>query len=596
MQHHTGRRVWKLFAVILASTSTTHSLAAFPPIPYSGELGYDFRTTNIENGDTQTENIGVLRLKLATVLFEPWIAQTDGTLGLTLRNSEQGPDSTTGTFATGDVRLRLFPTSRFPFETFIQRDDSTVNSDLSAVDFERTRFGVLQNYASKAGTSMRLRYEHQDLTQDISRVAEGGQKERSILNIAQFGANRTMGNHSLTLDSDLQLLDRNDSTDRVNTLFSILRDSYRRGPNLSIENQVTFNRTVLDQRDLDLTSNLAQLNSYGFWRPETAKPLLLNSTLLGQGLNIESDSSSSTITNFTGTVGGSYEWSPRILFTADAGVSRTDGEAAGLTTTYQRAGTTYTSDDKEKFGFHYNWFTGAGAENNTDDLGSLQSVSADIGHSVTRSVAIGSSLLSFSSNQSTNATVDTDGRSVQILLHDISTMWVLQGLSGSTLARLSASDARTFGGGGRQGDESSEFQLINFQLSVDQRLGRSSAVNGNMTIQAIRQERGRDFLGSNNVDDDFHPTASVDLSYIDQNFLKVQNLRLRSTLRFFSDSYLPLLLEPQDPFVRDDMDWENRLEYTIGKMDFRVITRLAEFRDNGRSLILFQVRRTFSNW
>lgn len=595
MQHHAGWRIWGLFAPILTFGSTGHSHAAFPPIAYSGQLGYDFRFTDHEGGDTLAEHLGMIRLKASTFLYQPWLALTDGSLGLTLRNSELGSDNTTATFVTGDARLRLFPTSRFPFEAFIQREDSTVDSDLSGVDFERTRLGVQQRYASKGGTSLRLRYEHQDLTQDIGRAAGGGEKENDVLNIAQFGASRTFGNHSLNFDSDLQILDRNDATDRVSTLFSILRDSYRRGPNLSIENQATFNRTALKQRDLDFTSNVAQLNSYGFWRPQTTKPLLVNATLLAQGLTTESDSEDSTVKSYTGTVGGSYEWSPRLLFTADAGLARTDSETAALTTTFQRAAVTYTSDDKDLFGFHYNWFAGAGAENNTDDLGALQSLSADLGHNVTRSAAIGTSLLSFSSSQSTNAIVDTEGRSVQILQHDIATMWSLQGLSRSTLARLSLSDSRTFGGSGRQGDESSEFQLINFQLSVDQRLGPSSTLNGNMTIQAIRQGRGSDFFGSRNVDDDFNPTASIDLSYLNQHFLNVQNLRFRSTLRFFSDSYLPLLVEPQDPFVRDDMDWENRLEYTVGRMDFKVIGRLSEFRDNGRSLIFFQVRRSFGN-
>jgi hypothetical protein len=77
----------------------------------------------------------------------------------------------------------------------------------------------------------------------------------------------------------------------------------------------------------------------------------------------------------------------------------------------------------------------------------------------------------------------------------------------------------------------------------------------------------------------------------------VPRLNFRSTLRFVSNSYLPLLDGPDQGsrFTRDDRQWENRIEYYIGRLQVRGTARLTDSNDQWRTLFLIEVRRLFGD-
>ena len=66
-------------------------------------------------------------------------------------------------------------------------------------------------------------------------------------------------------------------------------------------------------------------------------------------------------------------------------------------------------------------------------------------------------------------------------------------------------------------------------------------------------------------------------------------------MRFVSDSYLPVIDSPDTLNGRDDKRWENRLEYTIGRVQLRAIGQISEIRDKRQTFVLFQVRRLFGD-
>ena len=68
-------------------------------------------------------------------------------------------------------------------------------------------------------------------------------------------------------------------------------------------------------------------------------------------------------------------------------------------------------------------------------------------------------------------------------------------------------------------------------------------------------------------------------------------LTFRSTVRFVSNSYVAVLDEPDLPTDRDDKQWENRLEYYIGRLQLRAIARISEIQGTERTFFLFQARR-----
>ncbi|MDH3639197.1 MAG: hypothetical protein OES09_12170, partial [Gammaproteobacteria bacterium] len=57
--------------------------------------------------------------------------------------------------------------------------------------------------------------------------------------------------------------------------------------------------------------------------------------------------------------------------------------------------------------------------------------------------------------------------------------------------------------------------------------------------------------------------------------------------------YLPFLDEPVGPNEREQAVWENRLDYSIGRVELRLIGTLSKANMQDRLILLFQVRRLF---
>ena len=163
------------------------------------------------------------------------------------------------------------------------------------------------------------------------------------------------------------------------------------------------------------------------------------------------------------------------------------------------------------------------------------------------------------------------------------------------MVRASLSDTRTYAGGTRADEVAGEFQLANLQASLDQRLTTTSTFSGNLTIQATRDAADNPVASMNTRNGEWVPTASIDLTYYNTRMFDVPRLTFRSTLRLISDSYLPLFDEPDRINGREDMRWDNRLEYTIGRMQIRATGRLSELRGEKQTFLLLQVRRMFGD-
>ena len=82
-----------------------------------GELGYDFLSNQFESAEDRIEHTGLLRLNAAGFLYEPWLATVEGGLGMFFRQTDLDSGDSTSDNVIGNGILRLFPQSRFPFES-----------------------------------------------------------------------------------------------------------------------------------------------------------------------------------------------------------------------------------------------------------------------------------------------------------------------------------------------------------------------------------------------------------------------------------------------------------------------------------------------
>jgi hypothetical protein len=163
------------------------------------------------------------------------------------------------------------------------------------------------------------------------------------------------------------------------------------------------------------------------------------------------------------------------------------------------------------------------------------------------------------------------------------------------MVRLAMSDSRSNASGDDLGTVEGNFQIVNFQASLDHRVSSTSALMGNMTLQTTRDDKPEVEGVIDESNGEWTPTATIDMTYTERQLFGVPQFTFRSTARFVSDSYFPVLDETRTETDRDDQQWENRLEYTIGRLQLRGIARVSRIRDLDQAFFLFQARRMFGD-
>ncbi|MBN4063249.1 hypothetical protein JYT79_00555 [Cardiobacterium sp. AH-315-I02] len=586
--------------MVVMSLSAVQLNAQQKQFSWQGELGYDFLSNQFESGADITEHTGLLRLDAAGFLYQPWFARVNGGIGLFFRQTETGEVDSTANDVSGNVMLRLLPESRFPLELFAEKTDSRTDTDLVGLQIDRTRYGFNQRYTSSGGASFNFGYERTEQTNANASANTGIEKEEireDHTDLLKAGFSKAFGAHSIIFDANVNRVDRVGSADLTKTTFSTLRHSYRPSAEFSAEDMLTYNQNDITTDRSRFTSDFYQLNSFAFWRPRSSKNLRINGAIRALTRVTQNQQSEVDAHTASGTLGATYEWSPRWLFSANLGVSgvETDTEESS-TSNFQDIRAVYTSKNYKPMGFDASWFSAINLRNNQDDI-SVQEAGAEIGYNLDRHfLAKEGRRLSFRGSQSLNFTEDSVEFSSQRLLTSVSLNWNQRSASSTGMAMASFSDSRTYGTGPGGNSIESEFQIINLHASIDNKLSNRSAIMGNITLQATRNFRPGIAGIIDEGNGEVKPTTTLDITYYKMALFQVPRLSFYSTLRFVRESFVPVVGNVVDENGRDNKLWENRLEYSIGRLQFSAISRISEVRNKEQSYFLFQVRRMLGGY
>ena len=556
-----------------------------------GEVGYDFLSNQFESAADTKEHTGLLRLSTFGYLYQPWLATLEGGVGLFFRraNSENADSTSDNIF--GNAKLRMFPQSRFPLELFAERSDSRTDTDLTGLVIDRTRYGFSQRYTTVEGTAFHFGYERTDQANARSSTDQEETRE-DLTDLIKASFNKSFGAHTVTFDANANRVDRMDSVDLTKTTFSTLRHAYRPSAAFSSEDMLTFNQNDITLESSRFKSDVYQFNSFGFWRPATNRPLRINGALRALTRTTENQFIESDAQTTSGTLGATYEWTDRWFFKGYVGLTNVAAETESSTSSFESISATYSSINYTPYGFDANWFSQLDLRNNDDDDVSVQEAGAQLGYNLDRNFLMESNKqFSFRASQSINTIVDSDNFDSQTLLSNLSVNWNRRSGSTSDMARLSFSDTRSFASGIRENEVEGDFQIINLQASIDNKLSSRSAIMANATLQATRNFRPQIEGVTAAGNGDWTPTTTLDVSYYKIALFQVPRLSFHSTLRFVSNSYIPVFGNPDENGERDDKQWENRLEYNIGRLQFRAISRLSEIQQEKQNYFLLQVRR-----
>ena len=294
----------------------------------------------------------------------------------------------------------------------------------------------------------------------------------------------------------------------------------------------------------------------------------------------------------TGTLGATYEWSPRWVFNADGGITGAETDNESTTTHFQGINAIFTSATYNPFNLDASWFGQMDARNTNQEDDRLQEAGAQIGYNLDKNIFTENRhAYSFGLSQSINSLADSDDFSSMTLFTTAALSWNRRGTRSNGMARFTMSDNRTEASGPDSENVEGEFQLINLQASVDTRLSSTSSLRANATLQVSRNERPEIAGIIDAGNGDWIPTSTVDVTYYKLGLFQVPHLSFYSTFRSVKNSFAPLVGEPTGRVQRDDNQWENRIEYTVGRLQLRVISRLSDIQGNRQNYFLFQARR-----
>ena len=567
------------------------------PFRWWGEFGYDFLSNQFESANDRIDHNGLLQLNTAGFIHEPWLATLDAGLGMYLRRSDTEGNTSTSENLLGRGILRLFPQSAFPTEVFASKSDSRTDTDLSTLVLDQTRYGINQTFSSESGMSMLVGYEHSDTTNTTTDTASEERVREDVSDLFKARLNYAFDAHTLGFNARAIRTDIVNSIDFTESVFSTLRHAYSPSSLFSSEDMLTYNSNEIRSEVGQTEFETLQFNTFGFWRPRTKRPLRINGTIRGVSRESESLTSMTETQTVTATMGATFEWPPRWVFNANAGLTEGETNDDSSSSNFQSLRGSFSSRAYKLFDMDAAWFSHVDMRNTVQDDESLQEAGGGLGYSLNKSIVTDNKhTYSFGASQNLNASGDSEDLTIGRLLTTLNAQWSRRGVRSNGMARFSLSDSRVEASGPDADTLDAEFQLINLQASVDNTLSSTSSFRANATLQISRTYKPAIEGVIDASNGDWRPTSTIDLTYYKLGLFQVPRLSFYSTFRHLSNTYIPLADNPDDEQSRrNDNIWENRLEYSVGLLRLRAISRLQEVRGKKQNYFLFQVKRFFGD-
>lgn len=557
------------------------------PMRWRGNLGFEYRFVRGSEGAGHSEMMEFGNLDLATYIGQPWLVQVRANLGiLALQQRRRDDDAFSGgadrsASLTGGTTVMVFPRSRFPFTASFESSDSRASGEITASDYTNRTMSLRQAYRSPLGDQV-----------------YAASLERSTLSSSSFGRDTvTALNGSAQFTRPLHVFDlsggwsqnRRSAGDGGSDLGRLLgRHSWRPSELMNVETFASFSASDFGAgTGLGNESRFLQLNSFGTWRPEEESPYFLTGGLRFADATFGAGGTESTSRTLGGNVAGSYAITQHASLVASASLASLQGEGASDLVSTQSLAANYSPAPIPLGPVNYSWNTSASATNQTggsDEIGSLHALGAQASHQVSSGKSFGTKAsLTGSLSQGAGVLQDSLLGVTQTLTHSGSVSLRLTPTAGSdAYFGASVGDSRS------QGGREDRFQLLNLQASGQLQLGVYSIFSANFTAQVIRQQ----------LDAEEEPQTTVlrsgTLSYHHLRVFGVPRLRFIASATF-NDMALESRLLGDAAALRDQYTqlFESRLQYDIGRLEFRLGTRLAKTDGRTDRQIFFRVNRQF---
>lgn len=575
------------------------------PLETSGFLGYYYRSYTEETGAENVSHQLGGTVNTSTFFGEPWLAIANLSLSLTQDSSEStattSQSSVDSQLITGDFGLNILPQSRTPFSLSLQTTDSrvdTVETGLTPITFVGEEYssmylGLRQSYMTDHGGRYRLNYDYRNWESSGS-----GDYDDETFGLE---ADLRKPQHHLLARGSMQTNEHSASSRVNDSLVLDLSHFYYPVRNFRLDSKVSYydyERSFLDPlaKDKRLSSlDMTQLTSNAFWRPADYPLSFTAGIRLYSMAGSESNVSGADVSNLALNSGLFYQVSQNLRL--DANFSSLYGEIDGVQDDVHRqaGGLLYQTDLEEVLGFMYQAYLDGDFVHNVDVADDRNSWSLALGHGLGRSWWPAERTSTTSLRLNLNQAIAYTGMAGDVLTsslswrydHSATLSFNQRAWGGNSLAQLTFSESWNFTDEETVVTTEREFyqRLINFQLSRDQDLGRRSSITGDITVQYVQVEDEATEGGAAAVVTERGATTSTGrIIFQHYQMLGVRKLQYASDYAVSNTSTEGAI---------DRLDWENRLSYSIGKLDTSVSYRLTETDSRNYDLLYFRLMRRF---
>lgn len=568
--------------------------AQLGPIQSSGFLEYQYQqTTGPDLVDSVTQ-LGTWRANAATYMWNPWILQLDGSVGVTrsiTRVDVENDGRRESTLLTGRLHAGLFQQSPFPVRAYVERLDSRVDSKIADLGLQATTIGTIAQFAPRGGGSytVSFRSSQNDRLADDATTFQRAFSDR----IWQLSLNKTFGRNDLRLTSLFGNTDREERQETLHRTTHNLRHKFRTSPRFYTDSTVFVSNESFDFDASESLRMFHQFNGIATWRPETDRPVVITTRALLQGIETDSadlttDSQSMALTTLV-----SYQKSERTTLSAEIGMTDRDANIGMVGSfLFERVRANYRSDRHPLGKFIYRWGNIVEFGNRQDldnNDGDVKDGLMRLEHSFSRNLKFRDDRqIQVSFAQQFSVAQNTAEESARVLTNSIFGTYANQRGQLSTYVRLSATDRRSLG------DRRAVNQLLNLQASTMAQAGRHRAWNGSITLQLGRSDLPMADMSSMQRES---ASYSADLSYRHANLFSVPLLNFTSELRLLSEDFI--VDDPLDAALdeteRVDTMWRNRLSYRIGLLEFDLHATFREVNDSLSTRVFLKVRRYYGS-
>ena len=577
------------------------------PVETNGYVEYQYRQSRSDSMKAMGTHVGTFYTDVSSYVWRPWILQVNASLALS-RISGESPNFGLGntqkrdeTVVTGRLSADLFRQSNFPFNAYVETQDSRVGSEVPGFDGTRRTVGFTQRITPPSNGIYLLEYRSTTTEregngfatmQDFVPLEHSADRWRATVD-------HGFSKHRFRYSAILSDFERSDTAETRTDKRHTLQHRFNGGNRLTLENTLFVSYESIDRQTDMLVREFRQFNSISTWRPDTSRPVVFTGRALFH--DVESGQIGSTQDSQSAWVSGSVSYQPTdsITLGAIAGVQSQRADALERRTRkFNQLSAQVRSREYDVWAGRYRSFASVRLSHQSGSLGVgdgmgvdewTQDINTQIGHTYSRQTPLsGGYMLDFNITQNLAGIETREGERGRVLGHTIFSTLSRRRGDTNTYLRVSATDRRS------RGLDDRNMQLFNLQLSRSSRLDRRRSLSGSLTYQYVDHQVGRyrdTQTGSSSVN------YSANVNYRHMDIFTVRDLDFISELRaqsseFFSD-------DPFDEFdrqfdtERSDVDWRNRLVFEVGKLQMRLDANYRKVMDRWSLGVFFRIRRYY---